>query len=300
MAVPAPVFHRVRVPTRLLPLLLLSLWALAAPAGAVAPLRVLHPAQESGADVRSRYPLAVLHLALLRSGRPAAIGPAPLHASQERLLRLLEDGRHLDVMWTVTTAARERRLRPVRFPIDRGLIGWRVLLVRRDALPRFVPGADPKGALAALLGAQGHDWPDLAILRANGLRMASSPAYEGLFAMLARGHVDYVPRSVAEAADELAARPRSGLAIEPRLLLRYPSALYFFVNPDNEALAQALETGLERAQADGSLQRLFDRAHGPVLARLDLDRRVVVPLANPLQPPGLPLHRRELWYGVAR
>lgn len=294
-----PVSLRVRAPMRLLlSLVLPAVLACAMPTGSAAPLRVLHPAQETVGDARSRYPLAVLHLALLRSGQRARIGPTPLRATQERLLRLVEDGRHLDVMWTATTGERERRLRPVRFPIDRGLIGWRVLLVRRDALPRFVPGIDPKGALALLLGAQGHDWPDLAILRGNGLRVASSPAYEGLFAMLARGHVDYVPRSVLEAGDELAARPNAGLAIEPHLLLRYPSALYFFVHPGNTALAQALETGLERAQADGSLQRLFDQAHGATLAGLALDRRVVLALRNPLQPPGLPLHRCELWHGA--
>lgn len=290
--------RRVRIATRLLPLLMLLPWAAGAPARAAAPLRVLHPPVASGADVRARYPLAVLHLALLRSGREAAIAPTPLHGTQERLLRLLQEGRQLDVMWTVTTAERERRLRAVRFPIDRGLVGWRVLLVRRDALSRFIPGADPRGALAALQGVQGHDWPDLAILRANGLRVASTPAYEGLFEMLARGHVDYVPRSVAEVGDELAARAGMGLAIEPRLLLRYPSALYFFVHPDNTALAQALQAGLERAHADGSLQRLFDRAHGPALATLGLDRRRVLTLRNPLQPDSLPLHRRALWFGA--
>lgn len=276
---------------------IVALLLLACATGAHAvPMRVLHPPQESDADLRTRYPLAVLRLALERSGERVQVAPAPVRASQERLLRLLEEGRDLDVAWTMNTAARERRLRAVPFPIDRGLIGWRVLLVRRDALPRFAEGADPRRTLAQLLGVQGHDWPDLAILRANGLRVVPTPRYESLFAMLERGHVDYVARSVSEAGDELAARPGAPLAIEPRLLLHYPAALQFFVHPRNDALARALETGLERAQRDGSLQRLFDATYGDALSALALQRRHVVRMHNPLQAPGMPLARRDLWY----
>lgn len=284
----------VRLPLRFLVWALLTVACV--PAWAQAPLRVRYPAQESGADLRARYPRAVLELALARSGRPVQLAPARVQASQERVLRLLERGKLLDVVWTATTAERERRLRAVRFPIDRGLIGWRVLLVRRGETRRFITGTDPKGALALLVGAQGHDWPDLAILRANGLQVAASPRYEGLFGMLARGHVDYIPRSVTEVGDELRSRPGLGLVIEPRLLLHYPSALYFFVHPRNTALAEALQTGLARAHADGSLERLFTQAYGPALNSLDLDRRQVVELRNPLLPADLP-RRADLWHG---
>ncbi|WP_460711472.1 substrate-binding periplasmic protein [Lysobacter terrae] len=274
--------------------LLLAAWpALAAPASSTAPIRVRYPAQESVTDARRGYPIAVLQLALERSGRRYTLEAANTQASQLRVLRLVGDGT-LDVAWSVLTREREQELRPVRFPIDRGLIGWRVLLVRRDAAASFAQVRSVQD-LARRLGVQGHDWPDLSILRSNGLQVTPGSSYDGLFAMLSRGHIDYLPRSVAEVGDELAARPDLGLAVEPTLLLHYPSALYFFVHPDNIELADALATGLQLSERDGSLQRLFEQAYGERLASLQLSQRRVLELANPLLSPATPVPGASWW-----
>jgi hypothetical protein len=281
----------------LLPMCLAAMLAVAAPmsTAAAGPLRVVYPRSESARDVRTAYPLAVLRLALERSGAAYELRESERDMQQARSLRELAKGGAVDVVWTVTTVEREAELRPIRIPIDRGLIGWRLLLIRRGDAARF-DGADPEPALAAMQGVQGHDWPDLAVLRANGLRVASSPSYEGLFAMVARGHAQYLPRAVDEAQVELASHAELPLEIEPSLLLHYPSALYFFVHPDNRALAAALEAGLEQAVRDGSLEREFDGAYGALIASADLGRRRVLALANPNLPSATPLARRELWF----
>lgn len=258
--------------------------ALAPRGAASAPLRVVYPAAESSSDARRAYPSAVLRLALEHAGRPFVLQSSQVPATQERALRMVATGDELDVVWTVPTDARERALRAVRFPIDRGLIGWRVLLVRRGHEASFAQ-VRTAAALAPLRAAQGHDWPDLPVLRHAGLDVHAGTDYDGLFAMLARGRIDYLPRSVLEVGDELA-RPGNGkLAIEPRLLLRYPSALYFFVNRRNVALATALEQGLARADADGCLDKLFHATYDEVLAPLRLPQRTVIQLANPVWTP---------------
>lgn len=283
--------HALAAARALLLALLLTPWpALAASAGT---MRVRYPAQESATDARRNYPIAVLQLALEHSGRRYSLLAADTQASQLRVLRLVGDGT-LDVAWSVLTRERERVLRPVRFPIDRGLIGWRVLLVRKDDAASFA-NVRSVPDLGRSLGVQGHDWPDLDILRSNGLRVASGSSYDGLFAMLARGHIDYLPRSVAEVDDELAARPDLSLAIEPTLLLHYPSALYFFVHPDNTELADALATGLQLSQRDGSLQRLFERTYGERLSSLQLQHRRVLELANPLLPAATTVPGASWW-----
>ncbi|MDP1340920.1 hypothetical protein, partial [Klebsiella variicola] len=68
----------------------------------------------------------------------------------------------------------------VRIPIDRGLMGWRLLLVRRSELAQWdqVRHLDD---LRRRIAGQGHDWPDTAILRANGLQVGTSSVYEALF-----------------------------------------------------------------------------------------------------------------------
>ena len=82
------------------------------------------------------------------------------------------------------------------------------------------------------------------------------------------------------------------------MLLHYPAANYFFVAPDNEALAERLETGLRRALEDGSFDELF-RTH-PVNAeafrQTNILVRRVLRLENPLLPAATPLEERALWW----
>jgi hypothetical protein len=282
---------------RCLRTLLLACAALltSASAWAARPLRVIYPRAESQQDARQRYPLEVLRLALAHSGVAYRLHPSHTDMQQARSLRMLEAGRALDVVWTVTTRERERHLRAIRFPIDRGMIGWRVLLIHRGDRARF---ADIKTLheLSDLRGGQGHDWPDLAILRANGLRVDAAATYEGLFQMLARRHIDYFPRSIAEVDGERVHNAALPIELEPHLLLHYPSALYFFVNPRNTALADAIRLGLERSLDDGSLLRLFHRTYDRDLARLDLARRHIIELRNPDFPRDAPLQGHNLWF----
>lgn len=279
-------------------LLLLAL-AMALPSAGhgttAARLIVRHPSMHTAGDHRSEYPVAVLRLALERAGAPADIVPSTVAMEQERAIRALSQGQLIDVMWTVSTSERERRLQPIRIPIDRGLIGWRVLAVRRDDLARFRRIREV-GELATLVGAQGHDWPDLAILQANGLRTLASPSYDSLFELLRRGRIDYVARGAGEIVPELGERDDRGLAVEPLLLLHYPAAQYFFVRPGNDALASVIERGLRRALDDGSLDVLFNRTFGPDLDQLDLAGRQRLRLANPQLPSGTPLSHPRWWY----
>lgn len=270
-----------------LALLLMAAGAAASPA----PLRVIYPRSESSGDERTGYPLAVLRLALEHRGRAFRLQPSAAAMQQSRSLRELREGR-IDVVWTVATKQREAQLRAIHFPIDRGLIGWRVLLIRRGDAARFA-AVDSTFALAALTGAQGHDWPDLAVLKHNGLHVVPSPTYQGLFAMLARHHVDYVPRSIGEADAELREHADLPIELERHLLLYYPSALYFFVQLRNEALAAAIRSGLERSLRDGSLRARFDADYAQFVAAAS--GRHVIRLDNPDLPRDAPLARRELW-----
>lgn len=269
--------------------------ACCAGATAAEALRVIYPQSESRLDGRAIYPIAILELALQHSGSEFHMQPSVAKMQQSRSLRMLAEGRDLDVVWTVATPEREAMLRPIRIPIDLGLIGWRALLVHSGDAQRFA-AVESLGDLARFTGVQGHDWPDLRIMRANGLRVAATATYEGLFAMLVREHVDYLPRGVSEIDRELERRTTMPIEIEQTLLLHYPSALYFFVHPDNDALAQALETGLERCIADGSLRQTLQERFGERLRNLHLADRKLLDLRNADLPESTPLRRPELWF----
>ncbi|MYM73858.1 transporter substrate-binding domain-containing protein [Duganella sp. FT134W] len=262
---------------------------------------VRHPQSEAEGhgDGAEHYPVRLLRMALARSGQDYALQPTAVMMRQNRALAELQAGRVVDVLWTMTSQTRERDLLPVRIPLDMGLIGWRLLLIRRSDAERF--GAIRQAAeLQALDALQGHDWPDTDILRANHYKVQTASDYAGMFKMLESGRVDYFPRAVFEVWHEAAAFAQQGLMVAPGLALHYPSAFYFFVKKSNTALAAAIQRGLESMLADGSYVRLFHEYFGEMAARSTLGARRVFELRNPLLSAATPLDRRTLWYHPGR
>jgi ABC-type amino acid transport substrate-binding protein len=120
--------------------------------------------------------------------------------------------------------------------------------------------------------------------------------YNGLFGMLKAGRMDWVPRSVNEIWAEAARHPE--LAIDPYIVMHYPTADYYFVNRNNPALAENVRQGLEAALADGSFGQLFYLHYGALIQHARLDQRLVIELPNPLLSAQTPLERKDLWFTV--
>lgn len=264
--------------------------------GARRPDEVVLPHHISAPDPQLPYVRRLVELALARAGSRRQLRLFDLEMAQGRSLVELAQGRSaFDLMWTVTDAQREASgLIPVRFPIDRGLMGWRLLMIRADDQARWRE-VRSLAQLRRYTAGQGHDWPDTEVLRANELPVATSSSYDALFRMLAAGRFDYFPRAILEVDTELAAAPHAGLALAPDVMLHYPAAAYLFVSPRRPELARELAQGLDLAAADGSFQRLHHEFYGPLLRAHAAAQRHVITLRNPLLPPQTPLHRRELW-----
>lgn len=253
-------------------------------------LEVRYPQQESA----EAYPVKVLELALKKSGVPFNAAPMKAQMPQGRALLELAKGGELNVVWSITSKQRERDLLPIRIPIDKGLYGWRLLLVNRSDVLKFSDIRTLKD-LKAFKAGQGHDWPDTSILRANELSVEVSPQYDALFRMLKARRFDYFPRSVLEIWGEAEQHADAGLVIEPKLLLHYPTAFYFFVSQSKPELAATLERGLNTAIKDGSFEKLFQQTYGMLIQRANLAGRTQLLLENPLLPSKMPLSRKELW-----
>lgn len=267
-------------------------------ASAPNPLVVRVAKHEALQDPQIRYVLLLLRLAMERAGQNIVIQPSRNVMVQSRsLLELAGPVPSLDVFWTMTNPERERQLLPVRIPLDRGLLGWRLLLVRKAELERW-SGVQTLEQLAALQAGQMNDWPDTAILRANGLKVQTGTHFESLFGWLAESRFDYFPRSVLEIGLEAIEHESQGLAIEPHLMLQYPAALYFFVAPARPQLHEQLSRGLEALVADGTLERLWQAQFGDVVERYQLRSRRLLKLHNPLMPASAPLSRKNLWFGI--
>ncbi|MEO3677985.1 substrate-binding periplasmic protein [Rheinheimera fenheensis] len=246
-------------------------------------------------DPRGHYPIALLHLALEKAGSHYHPIPSKRDQAQWRTLRQLESGNGMDVVWTFTSVEREEKLLPVRIPIDRGLLGWRLLLIRQQDSERF-KNITTSEQLQGLRAVQGHDWPDFAILQHNQFDVIPSTFYAGMFAMLQLGRVDYFPRSLTEIPSELHSKASYRLTIADNLVLHYPAPLYYFVHPSRPQLAQAIEQGLRQAMADGSMQQLFLQHFADAIAQARLTERRIIRLENPFLHPDTPLNNHSLWF----
>lgn len=281
----------VRLPYRRALLLSLPGLALSAPA----PGTIVYPVFGGLQDGFGRFCSELLKLAVERSGTNYRTEAIVHPVGQGRAIRELALGRpDFNMIRSMTSVDREQMLLPIRVPVDRGLMGWRLLLVRREDQAAFAR-MHSLDELKVLTAGQMYDWPDTTILRANGLQVGTASQYLKLFSMLARGRIDYFPRSVLEIEEELANYGGGELAIAPGLMLRYPTAFYFFVSPHEPRLAEDLRRGMDRAVSDGSLQALFQQLVMPHLKRLNLAERRVLQLKNPLLPAATPLQRAELW-----
>ncbi|HEY4082542.1 MAG TPA: transporter substrate-binding domain-containing protein [Burkholderiaceae bacterium] len=264
---------------------------------------VRYPPPEANSDTRNFYQVELLALALRLGAAPGdqyRMEPANLPSMQQiRVVEELKRGELVDVMWTVTSIERENDLLPIRIPLAGGTAGWRIALVRAADVDRF---ADIKTLreLRKVQMAQGHDWPDLKILRSNGIPVQASTQYQSLFRMLASGRFDYFPRSLDEIWGEQREHADMKLVVEPHIALHYASASYYFVNRRNTALAEAIRRGLEKTLADGSYDRLIEKYFGDMLRRARLSERTVIEMENPVLPPQTPLKRTELWYDPKR
>ncbi|WP_084090335.1 transporter substrate-binding domain-containing protein [Andreprevotia lacus] len=259
---------------------------------------IVYPRHQATHDPQLDYVLAVLKLAVQKSGKRYTLRQSDIIMVQSRAIEeLARSNGSIDIIWTMTDADRETRLLPIRIPIDKGLIGWRIALLppgRGELFSRVQTRQDLKPYTAG----QMHDWPDTRILRDSGLKVETSSSYEALFKQLATGRFDYFPRSVLEISQELASHAELELALEQHIVIEYPAAFYFFVSRQRPQLAADLQRGLEAAISDGSFDRLFHRQFDPVLKQLQLEKRTRIHLENAWLPDSAPLNRQELWFAM--
>jgi hypothetical protein len=164
---------------------------------------------------------------------------------------------------------------PVRNALTNGLIGQRVLLIRRADAEVFahVQSVDDLKRTRRIAGF-GAGWGDAKVWRAAGLPLYEHAApWTTIYAMVAAGnrHVDYLPRGVIEVLGESRGHPE--LMVEQRLLIDYPADFGFYLASSAASYRPIIERALREAEATGLKARLIDEAFGADIKALGLNRR---------------------------
>ena len=233
---------------------------------------------------RHEFPLSILKFILDKSGVEYSIKFSDKGiTTQARDIVRIKSNQDINLGWYGTSDKLERDLVPIRFPIWRGLLGYRIFIIHRDNQEMFDKVRSLED-LQEFQGDQGIGWSDIKILEDSGLRQDETK-YDLIFRKIARKRSEYFSRSIHEAFSEVEVRkadyPR--LAVEKNILLVYPAASFFFTNKENEELAMALEEGFKRSYEDGSFERFF--YNHPVVKNVfklaDLEQRVRIEIQNP-------------------
>jgi hypothetical protein len=274
-----------------------------APAGTTV---LIYPRAESATDSQTLYDYELLRQAL--EATVATHGPYELRASvasmnQARAADEIASGSGLvNVFARSTTIEHEQRFLPVRVPIDKGLISYRVFLIRGDMQPRFA-AVNSLDDLRAYSVGSFQTWADTRILRDGGFKVVTGDSYEGLFRMLVARRFDFFSRSADEAYREFDERHEllPDMRVEDKLLLHFPTTRLFFVqrSPEGTKLAARIEAGLDRMMKDGSFDAYFLKAKGPLIERAHLRTRKVFRIDNPVlsaETQALRKSRPEMWF----
>ena len=250
-------------------------------------------AEEAG-DVRGAFAAELLALVLERANeghRLEIVGGM----NQPRRIQAAHEG-GVDVVTLPHHATAKSRLIPVRHPLQRGLLGVRVLLARPEMAERLMTVASVEELKRDYVMGYGATWLDREVMASLGFRMEYGTRYTGLFEMLRAGRFDYLTRGVGELHAERQ-QPQlagSGLVVVPGIALYYPLDHYFHVSPDRPRLARAIERGFQRALDDGSYAALFERHYGEAMRGIGLSERSIVHVLGYPVPPQTPLEEFDV------
>jgi hypothetical protein len=261
---------------------------------------VIYPQFASEQDTRYNDLVALLTAALEKTvptNGPFTLQPSAQKMNELRYVEAVKQGKELNIIWRSTSQELEQELRPIRIPLRKGLLGYRIFLIRQQDQAKFA-AIQTLDQLKQLKVGQGMDWGDVKVFETNGIPVVKGSDYEGLFTMLINGRFDYFSRGINEAYPEYEARKDKlpDLHVEENLLLYYPWPYYFFTSKANEALAQRVETGLEMMLKDGTFDKIFYQFHQATIDKANVKQRRLFKIENPLLPPETPLARKELWY----
>ncbi len=255
------------------------------------------PRLDIKADPNEAYVLDLLQLILQNTPRPYEYSPTKTRMLQGRAIyEMTREHGEVDMILTMTTDEREKKLIPIRIPVDKGLIGWRVALISPKNKADFTTIRSIED-LRKFTAGQEQDWPDVAILKANKLPVMTSSSFEPLFGMLQAGRFDYFPRSIFEVYGEMSSHQEYALHLDQNIILHYPAAVYFFVTPRRPQLAEDFRIGFEKIVASGSFEKLFMKYNQISIDKTKIKQRTIIQLNNPhLNVKSLPLQRNELWF----
>jgi hypothetical protein len=121
-------------------------------------------------DSKKTYFIDLLNL-ILEASKPEygeyKLQPIATEMGQARGSLMIQRNQYIDLNWRMTSPQLEEQLQAIYFPILKGLMGYRIFIINKDAKSNFSQSTSLQDLQNLHLG-QGYSWPDTKILLANG------------------------------------------------------------------------------------------------------------------------------------
>jgi ABC-type amino acid transport substrate-binding protein len=197
----------------------------------------------------------------------------------------------------ITTPEREAAFIPIRIPIRKGLLNYRLLLTNKSELSKF-EGIVTLEQLKKLKAGLVDRWITSDILQHNNFNILRILDYDSLFRMLIAKRYDYTVRGVNEIYGELTSHKYkdADFAVVPNIGLYINSPTYFFISKRHPKLAKRVELGFELMLENGQFDQIFYKWHQKSIDKANLKGRVLININNPFLPIDTPKDRPELWF----
>jgi len=168
----------------------------------------------------------------------------------------------------------------VNFPIDLGIVGYRVFFVA-PAIKTQLESVKTLDELKEYTILQGFGWSDIDILRSEGFEVMEIQKYESLFLMVTNNRGDLLPRGINEIKSEIENhRGLKNLMVNSNLVLHYPLPRFFFTSKGNRSAVNRVLEGLSVAYEDGSLMELWKEHYQESIDFTNLNNRLIISIPN--------------------
>ena len=204
---------------------------------------------------------------------------------QLRIKNLLDVGK-VTLYWMVESEERNKKYLPIRVNLTNGLIGKRILFIRKKDQIKFNAIKNIEDfRLLSMTGGMGEGWFDVKVWAHNKLKYKEqSGNWRKIYKMLAQNReYDYFSRGLNEILMEAKDHPE--LHIEQNLAFIYDRDFRFYMSRSGENARPQhrikVEEALKSAEKSGLIKELVEKYWGNIFQKLNYSNRTMLYLNTP-------------------
>jgi hypothetical protein len=232
----------------------------------------------------SYYELELLKLSLEKTKNKYGdfeLVKSPKMNKKRAILTLRSNSLENFIVKISTTKELMKEFAYINFPIDRGVIGYRVAFVS-PKLQKKIKEYDTFEKLKKLKVVQGRGWLDTDILRYHGFDVYATNSKENAFSILSLNRADLFLRGISEVFDEYQSfHYIKNLDFDKTFMFYYPLPRFFYTNKLNKKALERVKEGIFLAYKDGSLDKLFNKYYQKNIDFLNIKDRKIYKIENP-------------------